>query len=198
MAGFFEVEHEPVAVVVVAGVLLVELREGGFFVGRADVFAIPVGDQILAVGVGDGDVDEDDFVTDFADFVGFVADHAEGEFGGALGAGGFGGVHAGVDPDEDFALLGDLGGFVLGGEAEGHAAVPFLVLVELADVFLRADEGDVHGFAGGRFAVLDQLEAGRGLFELLVVGDDVVVVGELVVGTGAVAEVLGGSGYGSR
>ena len=44
-----QVQREAVAVVVVAGVLLVEPRQPGRFVWRADVFHVPVGDHLRAV-----------------------------------------------------------------------------------------------------------------------------------------------------
>jgi len=58
-AGFGLGEDVPVAVVVVADVLLVEDGRGGAFVGGVEGFAVPVGDEVEAVGVDGGDEQED-------------------------------------------------------------------------------------------------------------------------------------------
>ena len=61
-----EVHHEPVAIVIVAGVLLIEMRERREFVRRADILAVPVRDPIQAVGIDDRDLQQDDVVADRA------------------------------------------------------------------------------------------------------------------------------------
>ncbi len=47
----FEIEHEPVAIVVVTGVVVIKLRRFSSFVRRAERLAIPVGDDVDAVGI---------------------------------------------------------------------------------------------------------------------------------------------------
>ena len=59
-----QVQREAVAVVVVAGVLLVEPRQAGRFVRRADVLHVPVGDHLRAVRIDRRHDDADDVVED--------------------------------------------------------------------------------------------------------------------------------------
>ncbi len=46
-----EIEHEPVAVVVVAGVMVIKLGWCGALAFCAECFAVPVGDDVYAVGI---------------------------------------------------------------------------------------------------------------------------------------------------
>ena len=48
----FEIEHEPVAIVIVTGIMMIKLGRFSSFVRRAQRFAIPVGDDVDAVGIG--------------------------------------------------------------------------------------------------------------------------------------------------
>ena len=57
--GLFQVEHEPVAVRVVPGVLVIELGQAAPFPGLPLRSLIPVRDLVHAVGVGRGDEQED-------------------------------------------------------------------------------------------------------------------------------------------
>jgi hypothetical protein len=50
-ARFHHVQHVGVAVVVVAGVFLIQLRQAGELVRRADVLHVPLRDHLLAVGI---------------------------------------------------------------------------------------------------------------------------------------------------
>jgi len=51
VARFLEIEHEPVAIVVVTGVVMIKLRWFSSFIGCAECFAIPVRDDIDTVRI---------------------------------------------------------------------------------------------------------------------------------------------------
>ena len=59
-------EHVPVAVVIVADVLVIELDHRRALVGRAEPAAVPARDLVDAVGVERGDEQEDGFLQDGA------------------------------------------------------------------------------------------------------------------------------------
>ena len=95
---------EEVAVVVVADVLLVEARQArGAALQRIRIPHVPVGDEIVAVGVG---VDEeDDALVEESHRLGVgAADHLVDHLGELLRAERFGRVQAAVDPDDRFAF----------------------------------------------------------------------------------------------
>ena len=50
-AGFVLGEHEPIAIVVMPGIELIQLEQSRRFIGRADGLAIPLDDVINAIGV---------------------------------------------------------------------------------------------------------------------------------------------------
>ena len=66
IARFFEIQHEPVAVVVVPRILLVKPGQRRILIRRAGVFAIPVHDPIQTVGIDDGNLHEDDVLANGA------------------------------------------------------------------------------------------------------------------------------------
>ena len=59
--------HEGVAIVIVAGVLVIQLRQEAVLPLRAEVLVVPIGDDDLAVRVERGDQQEDDVVENVLD-----------------------------------------------------------------------------------------------------------------------------------
>src|SRR5436190_18583974 len=51
---FFQVEHEPIPIIIVSGVVMIEFCRFSSFVWRAQRLAIPVGDNVYAVGIRRG------------------------------------------------------------------------------------------------------------------------------------------------
>ena len=49
--GLFQIEHEPVAIVVVTGIVMVKLGRLATFSRRAEGFPVPVGNDVHAVGI---------------------------------------------------------------------------------------------------------------------------------------------------
>ena len=130
VGGFDLAGEEEVAVVVVPDVLLVEPGEIRHAALEGIFFAhVPVGDEFLAVGVGE-DAEDDVVVEDAESFGVVAADELVDGLHQLLGADGFGGVEAAVDPDHGFAGLGDVMGLGLG-DAFGEGEAPGDVLILL-------------------------------------------------------------------
>ncbi len=190
VGGLGLVEHEEVAVVIVADVFLVEAREGiDDALGGLGAAHIPRGNEFLAVGIRVRE--EDDALVEDAERLGIGA---AGELPEGLdelvGADGLGGVEAAVDPDDGTAFGGEGAGVGFGeafgaGEALGDGAI----VVELREV--RGGGADDHPLraAFGGAADVDQADAvGRG-GEFFEVGFRLRVGGEVVIVTDREAEV---------
>lgn len=183
VGGFYLAGEEKIAVVVVADVLLVEPGEVRHAALEGIFFAhVPVGDEFLAVGVGQ-DAEDDVVVEDTESFGVVAADELVDGLHKLLGADGFGGVEATVDPDYGFAGLGEVMGLSFGDAlGQSEAAGDVFVLLEVLLVLGRRDDRHVVSSAFCGFADIDQFHAvgfgGQFLpvrFELGVVGDAVVV-----------------------
>ena len=124
------VDHVAVAVVVVADVLLVELRQPGDLERRSEVLLIPIGDHVLAVGVDREPEHQDHVVEDRRDLrIVIAGDQVVGELDGVLGVGHLGGVQPAVDVDERLPFLRELPRLIVGQalrmrEPLGDLAVP--------------------------------------------------------------------------
>ena len=81
--------------------------------GGVGVAHVPVGDELHAVGIGEGA--EDDVVVEEAQGlgIGLGVELVDG-LDELLGADGLGGVKAAVDPDDGFAFFGERLGLVVG------------------------------------------------------------------------------------
>ena len=114
-----------------------------------------------------------------------------------LRAGDFGGVQAAIDVDDGFALArqGVCGG-VVEAAAVSEALRDLLVVIELREIGGRRDDGDFPIEAAGGFADGDQLDAIGGGGEVVEVVARFVVVGEVEIVAGLVAEHGFGGGDG--
>ncbi len=175
-----QVEHEPVAVVVVAGIIMIEVRHIAALELGADVFLVPVHDHLLAVRVVGGAEKEDGVAEDFLGVVGSLArDEVVGQLHGHLGSPDLAGVEAAGDQHDGFAFLGQPGGLVRR-KCAGVAQLleDFAIAVELGQVFFRGDHGHDDGLLHGALADRQELEARRFLCQELEIGLDLVVIGQ--------------------
>ena len=106
IARLGQVEHEPVAVVVVPGVLLVELGIARVLELRPDVLHVPVGDVLAAVRVDVRDEQRDDVLEDRLRLGRVGRQQVVGELRRGLRRPDLGRVDAEVDPGDRLALLG--------------------------------------------------------------------------------------------
>ena len=54
----FQIKHEPIAIIIMAGVVMIEFWRLASFVRRAESLAIPIGDNVHAVGIRRRDQDQ--------------------------------------------------------------------------------------------------------------------------------------------
>ena len=140
------VEHVGVAVVVVADVLLVELRQARQLVGRADVLHVPLGHHLLAVRV-DGRPQHQDDVVEHRLRRRLVrpADEVVGEERRVLRPGDFGRVQAAVDVDERLAFARERLRLGVGQPLRMRETLPDLAVpIDLRQVLRRRHQREVH------------------------------------------------------
>ena len=102
---FGKVEHEPVPVVVVSRIALIEPGHGRAFVFRTEVFAVPVAFHLLSVRVRRRNEKHDDVLEDFVRGEGGLAgDQVVGQLHRHLGRGDFGRMQVAGDEEDDLAF----------------------------------------------------------------------------------------------
>ena len=184
-------EHVPIAVVIVAGVMVVELRHRRALERRLGDLFVPVDDDIEAVGIERGDEDEDDVVEDRPDFRRVARRHVEGQLHRHLRGANFRGMHRARDGDDRLAF-GDQPFGLLRREPAGigESSGDFLVAIELRQILGRADR-DAQKRLHQRCLPDDvDLEPVGRLAEVVEVAGDLLPVGELIVIADAKPEIL--------
>ena len=177
------VEHVGVAVVVVADVLLVELRRVRQLVRRPDVFHVPVGDHLLAVGI-DRRPQHDDDVFEKRLRRGLVrcAQQVICEQRRVLWTCDFRRMQPAVDVDERLAVTCQLLRLCIGEPLRMRQTLPDLTVpIDSRQVVRRRDQREVHrpSLRGlPRFHQANVLARGCQLSEVL---DRLIVGRELVV-----------------
>ena len=170
--GFLLGEHEPVAVVVVADILVVEVRihpvEGGA------LRLVPVvDDEVLPVGILRRHEQDDDVVEDLLDLGAGVGGEAVRDLDQRLRVADLGRVNGAVDEIERPPLLRQALG--LGGREAarvGEAAVDLDQPIELRQVLRRADRRQHVGVPHRRLAALFVFQAAGRLRQVLQVFQD--------------------------
>ena len=194
--GLGQVEHEPVAVVVVAGVVVIEERHVSALEFGADVFLVPVDDHLFAVRVVGGAEQQNDVAEGLFCVVGRLArDQVVGQLHGHLGGPDLAGVQAAGDQDDGLAFLGQPGGLI-GRQRPRIAQLleDIAVAIKLGQVLFRGDHGHDDRLLHRAFADGQELEPRRFLGQQLEIGFDLVVVGQLGVGADLEAQEFLGRG----
>ncbi len=199
VGGLRHVRHVEIAVVVVADVFVVEAgqvveaaqrlhlqrRVGAF--GPAHV---PVGDELLAVGIG-LDIELDAIVEQAHGLGVGTADHLVDHFHELLRTDGFGGVQAAIDPDHGLTLARQRVGLGLADTfGQGELAGDLAVMVQVADIRRRRNDGHVLAPAFGGGADIHQLHAIGFSGQLFPIGFQLGVIGHLVIVADVEAERL--------
>ena len=181
-ARLLEREPEPVAVVVVARVVLVQAQQPGTFVGRAQLLAVPVHDLVEPIGVDRRHDHNDQLLARRA--IGLLLGRRQlpRELHPELGAGRLGRVHRARD-EQHRRRAGDQLGALFAREPArvGNPSRLFADLVEARHVGLAADRRHQEVAPTGRLADLGDVDT-RALREAAVPGRDLVPVGQLEVG----------------
>ena len=175
------VVHEPVAVVVVAHVFLVEHRRRARLVRRAEVFAVPGHDELQPVGVDDRHEEGDDLVAHLLHLGRLFRGDAVGQLRRHLRRGAFCGVHARIKPDDRFALSGQLAGFCFRQTRRGEGRADLAVAVQAFEVFLRRDEQQLDRPSVGGLTDFYHLDPLGGSVQLLVKRKHLAVIGQFVI-----------------
>ena len=152
---------------------------------RPDVFLVPIDDHLVAVGVGGRDEEEDDVAEDLLGVVGRLAgDEVVGQLHGHLGGADLGRVEAAGDQDDGLALLGQRLGLLGGASARGSRSLWTISrqrssLARLSSVEMTAM---IIGFFSVVSPIVKSLSIGDSRGQLLEVGLDLAVIGQLLVG----------------
>jgi hypothetical protein len=175
-------EHRPVSVVVVADVVVIELRRRRRLEGCAEVLHVPIAHDVEAVGIHRGHQQQDGVVAHATRFVVLRGDQPPAKLRRVLRARHFGGVQTAVDPHDGLAFFRQRPRLWLVHPA-GYGELPrdLLVTCPVLDVGLARDRRQDHRPPLGAPADLLDHVAIRGGVELAEVIDDLLVAGELVV-----------------
>ncbi len=186
-------EHEPVAVVVVTDVAMVQLGQRRLLIRRADMRHVPVGHLRGPIRVHVRHHQQDDVVSHPANLFGLARHHPPDEQRRGLPVGDLRRVQPEVHPDDGAAVPRQGARRRLG----QHAAVPptkgerggdAAVVIEAREVAWRGDDGQAQRAALDRPADLDQRHAIRRGVERAQVGVNRLVRRQLVVGARLEAE----------
>ncbi len=178
-------EHRPVAVVVVADVVVIQLRRRRRLEGRAEVLRVPRPDDVEPVGIHRWHEEQDRVLAHPACFLVFRGDQPPAELRRVLRPRHFGRVEAAVDPHDGLALFRQGACPRLVHPArDGELPRDLLEPGPVPDVGLARDGGEDHRPALAALADLLDDDAVRGGIELVEVLDDLLVAGELVVVAG--------------
>ena len=194
-------EHEPVAVVVVADVVVVEPGHPAALVARAHVLAVPLGLHGLAVGVERGNEQEHDFPQPPRGLLVLGGGQGVRPLHRHLRRADLGRVDVAGHQQHQLALARQ--GLALGLAQAARVGDPprhLLDARQVRDVLLRRDDRHDHLLAERRLAEVLQGHARRGRVQHPEVRRDLAVVGERAVGADRDAEELRGrwNGGGGR
>ena len=183
-------EHEPVAVVVVPDVLVVQVRIGAR--ERRPLGLVPViDDQVLPVGILGGHQKDDDVVEDLLDVGAVVGRQPVRDLDQRLRVADFRRVDRAVDEVERAPFLRQPLRLGLGQPARiGQPPVDLDEPVQLRQVLRRADRRQHVRIPHRRLAALLELDAIGRLRQVLEVFDDLGIARELAVGADLDPEVL--------
>ncbi len=191
-AGLREVQHEPIAVVVVAGVVVIEPRHRSALVLGAEPTLVPVDDHLLAVGVHRDDV-EDRLLEGLREAFAPAGRDVVGELERHLRGADLGRVEARRYHRDDFALGDERLGLGGGERARvGEAPRDLHVPVEPLEVLGRRENDRDHRPAERGGADPFHQHPRRGLVEELEVAPCLFVIGERAIGADFEAEIFGG------
>ena len=149
-------EHVSVAVVVVAGVGMIQPGQRGILIRRSQGLVVPIGDHDFAVGIQAGHEQEDDVVQDLVDLRRFVHRQLVNGLRGHLGGPHFRGVHAAGYQEEELALADQRSALLLGRNKARieDAPVDLLERFDIPQIGRRGDDQEKERITVGRLAQL--------------------------------------------
>ena len=84
MTRLFQIQHEPIAIIIVPAVFLVQLRQARQLVRRADILAVPVGDLIEPIRIDHRNLHQDNVVSNPARLLRLIRQHLVSQVRGLL------------------------------------------------------------------------------------------------------------------
>src|SRR5699024_6335481 len=136
---FGHVVHKPIAVVVVAHVVMIQPRRIGGLVWRIDMFEIPAGDNIHAIGIHHRHQQGNDILPDSLHLFGFFGGYFVVQLRGHLSVGQLVAVRALVEPHYSPALCGKLFSLFFVDTSPRHLFAYFTPTFQLLHIFFTGD-----------------------------------------------------------
>ncbi len=180
-----EVEHEPVAVVVVSGVMMVKPGHTAAFMFSAHIFPVPLCDHLVTVWIWGGDKQYDDITQDFLGIIRSLSGcEFISQFHRHLRGSHFCRMLAACDKHDGFSFLGEF--FCLLGSCHTRISELFHDLpvgIQSVHILLRSDDGHDHRLFQGCGADFNDLDSIWFLVELLEIGLYLVIISHFAVCT---------------
>ncbi len=186
------VVHEEVTVVIVADIVVIELRWRGLLVRCIELALVPLADDLQPVRVHAGHQQEDDVLPDRVHLRRLFRRDAMRELWRHLRMRHFGRVQPGVDPDDRLAFHGQGLGCLFVDPCPGELLADGAVSIEIRMVFRRRNCEQVQRSVQRRAADLTQRHTIAVGGQLPVVGLHLRITGELVVVAGLETEHVSG------
>ena len=179
------VEHEPVAIVIVTRIRVVQLGCRRTFERRSHVIHVPLGHERRAIRIHVRDQQEDHVVSNEPRLFAFVRRHAIRQERGGLRVSDLVRVQAEIDPDDGASLLGQKPRVLVGQVSrQGQPLRDLLIPASPLEVLFRRDERHDLRPALDRPADIHEQDPGTRSIEPAEVGGDFLVGGQLVVRAG--------------
>ena len=196
-ARFHLREDVPVAIIIVAHVVVVQLGRRRALERRSQSLAVPARHNVHAIGIERRHQQDDGVLEDGAIVRGVVGEDMVRELDGRVGGRDFGGVYGAGDQHHGLAFEEQLLGFRLRGNTRvGELLLNGDIAVEMLEGFGVGDGGGDERPAFGALAELLDADAIAGFPERLEVADHFVPVEHGAVFADLVAEIALGGRYG--
>src|SRR4051812_20354693 len=188
-------EDVPVAIVVVTGVMVIQLRRLRPFERGVESLSVPTGDDVDSIWILRGNKDQNRVLTNLFESRGVIREHLVGELNGAMGGSDLGGVNRTRHENDILSLRKKRLGLIRRSNAGiGQAPLNIEILVQLLHCLRRTDDGLDEGPAFGSLADFFNANARAGLFELVEIRDDLVPIEKNTVHSYRVAKMALRSG----
>ena len=142
----FQIEHEPVTIIVVSGVVMIEFRRVATFGGRAQGLAIVIGHYVHAVGIGRRNQNQDRVVQNRERVFVVGARQIVSELHRHLGSDNLSRMNRAGNDDNRLAFTNQLIAFGIARHLAriSQPRLNCFILFQIADILGRADEGGDH------------------------------------------------------
>ena len=186
------VVHEPVAVVIVADVVVIEPRRARRLEGGVEGVLVPRGDDVEAVRVHHRHEQQDGVVADVLHLGRLFGRHAVGQQGRHLRVRHFARVQPPIDPGDRLALAREPAGRRLVDAGAGQLLAGATPMLQPFQVLFARNKQQQHRPPQHRRADLAHLDPVAGCVELLIIVEHLAVGRQLIIVARREAEDVGG------